>query len=35
MSHTLLTYHVEIHDILAVTNYVRKKLTANFSAGPS
>ena len=35
MSHILLTYHVEILDLLTVTNYIRQHLTANFSANPS
>ena len=35
MSHILLTYHVEILDLLTVTNYRRQNLTANFSASPS
>ena len=32
MSRILLTYHVEILDLLTVTNYIRQNLTANFSA---
>jgi len=32
MPHILLTYHVEIIDLLTVTNYIRQNLTANFSA---
>jgi len=35
MAHILLTYHVEILDLLTVTNYIRQNLTANFSASPS
>jgi len=35
MSHILLTYHVEILDLLTVTNYIRQNLTANFSASHS
>ena len=35
MSRILLTYHVEILDLLTVTNYIRQNLTANFSASPS
>ena len=35
MSQILLTYHVEILDLLNVTNYIRQKLTVNFSASPS
>ena len=35
MSHILLTYHVDILDLLNVTNYIRQNLTANFSARPS
>ena len=31
MSHILLTYQVEILDLLTVTNYIRQNLTANFS----
>ena len=31
MSHILLTYHVEILDLLTVTNYIRQNLTVNFS----
>jgi len=34
LSHILLTYHVEILDLLTVTNYIRQNLTANFSASP-
>ena len=30
MSHILLTYHVDILDLLTVTNYIRQNLTANF-----
>ena len=32
ISHILMTYHVEILDLLTVTNYIRQNLTANFSA---
>jgi len=35
MSHILLTYHVDILDLLTVTNYIRPNLTANFPAGHS
>ena len=35
MAHILLTYHVEILDLLTVTNYIRQNLTANFSASHS
>jgi len=35
MSHILLTYHVEILDLLTVTNCIRQNLTANFSASLS
>ena len=35
MSHILITYHVEILDLLTVINYIRQNLTANFSASPS
>ena len=35
MSHILLTCHVEILDLLIVTNYIRQNLTANFSTSPS
>ena len=35
MSHILLTYHVEIPDLLTVTNYIRQNLTANFSESHS
>ena len=35
MSHILLTYHVDILDLLTVTNYIRQNLTANFSASHS
>ena len=35
ISHILLTYHVEILDLLTVTNYIRQNLTANFSASHS
>jgi len=35
MSHILLMYHVEILDLLTVTNYIRQNLTANFSASHS
>ena len=35
MSHTLLTYHVDILDLLTVTNYIRQNLTANISTSPS
>jgi len=35
MSHILQTYHVEILDLLTVTNYIRQNLTANISASPS
>ena len=34
MSHILLMYHVEILDLLTVSNYIRQNLTANFSASP-
>jgi len=30
-----MTYHVEILDLLTVTNNIRQTLTANFSASPS
>ena len=30
MSHILLTYHVDILDLLTVTNYIRQNLTASF-----
>jgi len=30
MSHILLTYHVDILDLLTVTNHIRQNLTANF-----
>ena len=33
--HKLLTYDVEILDLLTVTNYIRQNLTANISASPS
>jgi len=29
MSHILLTYHVDILDLLSITNYIRQNLTAN------
>ena len=29
MSHILLTYHVDILDLLTVTNYIRQNLTTN------
>jgi len=32
MSHILLTYQVEILDLLTVTNFIRQNLTANFTA---
>jgi len=32
MSHILLTYQVEILDLLTVTHYIRQNRTANFSA---
>jgi len=32
MSHILLTYQVEILDLLTVTNFIRQNLTANCSA---
>ena len=35
MSHILLTYHVDILDLLTVTNYIRQNLTASFSASHS
>ena len=35
MYHILLTYHVEILDLLTVTNYMRQNQPANFSASPS
>ena len=35
MSHIRLTYHVDILDLLNVTNYIRKNLTAKFSASHS
>ena len=35
MSHILLTYHVDILDLLTVTKYIRQNLTANFSASHS
>ena len=35
MSHILLTYHIEILDLLTVTNYMRQNLTANISASHS
>jgi len=35
MSHILLTYHVEILDLLTVTNYIRQNLTVNFCTSPS
>ena len=35
MSHILLTYQVEILDLLTVTNFIRQNLTANFSASHS
>ena len=31
MPHILLTYHVDILDLLTVTNYILQNLTANFS----
>jgi len=31
MSHILLTYHVEILDLLTVTNYIRQNLHALWS----
>jgi len=31
MSHILLTYHVEILDLLTVTNYIRQTLTGIIS----
>ena len=30
MSHTFLTYHVDILDLLTVTNYIRQNLTKSF-----
>jgi len=30
MSHVRLTYHVEILNLLTVTNYIRQNLIANF-----
>ena len=35
MSHILLTYHVEILDLLTIPNYIRQTLTGNFSASHS
>ena len=35
MSHILLTYHVEILDLLTVTNYIRQNLTVNLCTSPS
>ena len=35
MCHILLTYHVEILDLLTVINYIRQNLTAKFSASHS
>jgi len=35
MSHILLTYQVEILDLLTITNYIRQNLTENFSASHS
>jgi len=35
MYHILLTYHVEILDLLTVTNYILQNLTSNFSASHS
>jgi len=35
MSRILLTYHVEILDLLTITNYIRQNLTMNFSASHS
>ena len=35
MSHILQTYHVDILDLLTVTNYIRQNLTASFSASHS
>jgi len=35
MSHVLLTYQVEILDLLTVTNYIRQNLTAKYFASHS
>jgi len=35
VTHILQTYHVDILDLLTLTNYIRQNLTANFSASHS